>query len=358
MGEILSWLLARLRILFFGETLFSVGSRSLRVVRSLGEGGMGCVYEVADVVNSDKFALKETRAPGADLQREVNAHCAVRSEYVVPLVDVALLGAGVAAGRGGIAASEVAEEHALLLFPLYSGGTLGGAIARRLASKNAGPVFLGAALSERDALVASLSAARGLLALHAASLSHRDVKPANILIVFDSTGTIASAALTDLGSVAPLYEQRRSRLDARRIEEDAAVRTSMPFRAPELWSCEPSDTPLDGAAVDAWSLGCLLFASAFGVSPFECIGVGAGGPLVLCEPSHTRTLGAVAFPPPPACVSADFCALVRDLLQVDVRLRLTVAAAVERMQALLAGLTPANVRGPVIVIGDDDDGIN
>lgn len=354
MAGILSWLLRRLLNLFFREPpLFTVGPRSLRVVRSLGEGGAGTVFEVEDVANSSEvFALKETRAPSADLQREVAAHRAVRSEYVVHLIDYALLGA--AAARGGIATSAVAEEHALLLFPLFRGGTLGGAIARRLASKTAGPVFLGAALSERDALTVSLSAARGLLALHAASLSHRDLKPANVLIVLDGAGSIARATLTDLGSAAPLYEQRRTRLDARRIEEDAAARTSMPFRAPELWSCEPSDAPLDGAAVDAWSLGCLLFASAFGVSPFECVAVGTGGPLVLCEPSHTRTLGAVSFPPPPTAVSADFIALIRDLLVVDVRLRLTVAAAAERMHVFLTRPSPA-ADGPVIVIGDEDD---
>lgn len=119
----------------------------------------------------------------------------------------------------------------------------------------------------------------------------------------------------------------------------------MPYRAPELWACEPSAEPLDGAAVDAWALGCLLFASAFGVSPFECVTVGAGGPLVLCEPSHTRTLGPVTFPPAPLHVSAGFLALVRELLEADVAQRLTLIAALPRLEALLSVLPGA----PLIV---------
>jgi serine/threonine kinase 16 len=278
------------------------------------------------------------RAPAEDVRREVDAHRAVRSAHVVPLVDVARLGADGAAAppRGGVAASAVADEHALLLFPLFAGGTLAHLIAARLGGGGSGPVFIGTALRERDALRAALCAARGLLALHATGLSHRDLKPANVLVELDG-GALVGAALTDLGSAAPRAEARATRLAARRIEEDAAVRTSMPFRAPELWSCEPADAPLDGAAVDAWALGCVLFAAAFGVSPFECAAVGAGGPLALCEPSHTRTLGPVVFPPQPLHVTPAFCDLVRALLVVDPRSRLSVDGARARIEALLGG---------------------
>ena len=71
---------------------FSVRARVLRQRRVLGEGGFGTVFEVCNVSDGRAYALKEIRAPLADVEREVGAHNAVRHENVVPLVDSVIEG--------------------------------------------------------------------------------------------------------------------------------------------------------------------------------------------------------------------------------------------------------------------------
>ena len=58
-----------------------------------------------------------------------------------------------------------------------------------------------------------------------------------------------------------------SRGQALDAEEEAASKTSAPYRAPELTQT-PTRIELD-ERVDVWGLGCTMFCIAFGRSPFE-----------------------------------------------------------------------------------------
>jgi serine/threonine kinase 16 len=51
------------------------------------------------------------------------------------------------------------------------------------------------------------------------------------------------------------------------IQDLAAEQSTMPYRAPELFDVKTGTTLTE--AVDIWSLGCMLFALAYGHSPFE-----------------------------------------------------------------------------------------
>ncbi len=99
-----------------------------------------------------------------------------------------------------------------------------------------------------EAEVARLGAqlARGLAAIHAEGLVHRDVTPGNVLV--DPTG---HARLVDFGMLAPAPSPARS--------EGTPL-----YMAPEVLRGEPAD-----GRADLYSLGAVLYRLAAGRAPFE-----------------------------------------------------------------------------------------
>ncbi len=71
----------------------------------------------------------------------------------------------------------------------------------------------------------------------------------------------------DMGSAAPLVRDIKTWQDVYALQEEAELHCSAPYRSPELWHMNPGDVIDD--RLDTWSLGCCLFALAFGHSPFE-----------------------------------------------------------------------------------------
>ncbi|KAF4521005.1 hypothetical protein B566_EDAN002501 [Ephemera danica] len=57
--------------------------------------------------------------------------------------------------------------------------------------------------------------------------------------------------------------------DACRLQDEAAERSSMPYRAPELFNVESYCTVDE--RTDIWSLGCLLHAMCFYKSPYDAV---------------------------------------------------------------------------------------
>ena len=78
-----------------------------------------------------------------------------------------------------------------MLFPLYPHGTAWDAIERAIPRDSDGPPW---PFPERKALLVTVGAAKGLLALHELGYAHRDVKPHNILL-----GEGGAPVLMDLG---------------------------------------------------------------------------------------------------------------------------------------------------------------
>lgn len=311
----LTWLAAIVRAIVStitecGGRRVTVGPRSLRVLRTIAEGGYGTIYCVTDGRGS-QYALKElvvTDSEGREAVRaEIQAHLAFPDHpHLLPLVDYSF------------DRRSDGREVALLLLPLMAG------TAQDLLSANypRGPFY-----PEPAALRITLQIAKGLHAMHLKGRSHRDVCPRNILLTHDGV-----AVLTDFGSVSSARITVHSRLEGMRLVEEASVKSSMPFRAPELWEAPEPGTAVTEAA-DVWSLGCSLYALAFGCSPFECVR-GEDGKLRYSAPSHVRVLGAVVFPVGHGYSHA-FVELISRMTTLDAAARVKLPEVITRIEGML-----------------------
>lgn len=75
------------------------------------------------------------------------------------------------------------------------------------------------------------------------------------------------AILMDFGSATRARIHISSRRQAVMEQDIAAERSTLPYRAPELFDVKTDSTLTE--AVDIWSLGCTLYAMAYHYSPFE-----------------------------------------------------------------------------------------
>jgi serine/threonine protein kinase len=209
----------------------------------LGEGAGGLVFRATAPRGGD-VAVKVLRPDRArdDVQRarfrrEARLAGGIDSRHVAPVLELGEI-----------------EDATYLVLPLYAGGSL----AARLRAE--GPI----ALAETADLAAQLG--RGLDALHARGILHRDVKPSNVLLEPDGT-----AALADFGLARTA--------DSTRLTEDGAVVGTPHYLAPEL--IEGRDAT---RASDVYALGCVLYECLVGEPPFGGRAVAEIGFAHLVEP--------------------------------------------------------------------------
>jgi hypothetical protein len=271
-----------------------------RVVRTLGAGGMGEVYEVQRLADGKRFALKvllgrATRDQLTRLAREGQIAANIDHPNLVAVNDV-----------------DVTTEHGLfVVMELVDGGSLAEQRAR---------------YGDRGwALRILEQVTDGLVALHAAGVVHRDLKPANILVTSDG----GTAKISDFG-VSSLAEARVSALadtlaagggvpHAGRVTRTGVMLGTPQYMAPELagGSHEPSPS------VDVFALGILAYELLGAGYPF------AAPPIV--DAIYGRALkraGALAGSDLPASLVA----LLDACLEVDPAKRPTAKAVREALR--------------------------
>jgi serine/threonine-protein kinase len=210
-----------------------------RVVRPIGRGGMGVVYEGVNVAIGKRVALKfiETSyAAEADVvtrfQREAEAASSVESAHIVEVFDT---------GR-------TPEGQPYLVMELLRGESLGQRIKRF------------GRLPVAEAVHVAVQALRGLARAHAAGVIHRDLKPDNVFLV-DRDDDPLFVKILDFGISKIL--PRGGEVSAGTLTHKGTVLGTPFYMSPEQ---AQAHADLDGRA-DLFSIGAILHECLTGKPP-------------------------------------------------------------------------------------------
>jgi len=281
-----------------------------KIVRQIGSGGTGEVYEALDTALGVSVALKALKPALAGkavqlerFRREIQTARKVTHPNVCRIFDIVIESAP--SGR----------NRFFLTMELLVGPSLADRLER------------GDPYTPEEALPIATQIADGLDAAHGAGVVHRDLKPANIMLLPPPTGRFEQrAVITDFG-IALSDEQS----DMRLTESDELLGTPA-YMAPE--QAEPGGaTP----ATDIYAFGLILFEMLSKRQPFEA----AGTPLatvLLRRQAPPRPLREVAPDAPAAWEAA-----IHRCLERDPALRFARAGAVI---AALAGGPPGGPAEP------------
>jgi tetratricopeptide (TPR) repeat protein/predicted Ser/Thr protein kinase len=266
------------------------GTARYEVIRLLGEGGMGSVYEVLDRETQRSVALKTLRqaSPGSiyRFKQEFRTLADLQHPNLVHLYEF------------------VADDSGDVFFTME---LIRGAHFLEYVRGAEGKV-------DYDRLRhASRQLVEGVLALHSAAKLHRDIKPSNVLVTAEGR-----VVVLDFGVAAELSTAAGHSTAQREIVGTA------PYMAPEqALAAAPHQ------ASDWYSVGVVLYAALTGSLPF----VG--------KPDQLLAQKLAGRPPPPAQrardVPADLDALCLSLLAPDPEQRPTGPEILRRLGGSHAG---------------------
>jgi len=266
-----------------------------KIVRLIGSGGTGEVYEALDTALGVSVALKALKpsVAGSAVQlerfrREIQIARKVTHPNVCRIFDM-----GMQNGTAG-------RARFFLTMELLAGASL----AARLEG--------GEPYTAEEVLPIASQIADGLDAAHAAGVIHRDLKPGNIMLLAPPTGRFAQrAVITDFG-IALSEEQSEMRL----TESDELLGT------PEYMAPEQAEPGPPTPATDIYALGLILYEMLSKRRPFESAG-SALATVLMRRHSPPRPLREVAPDAP-----AGWEAAINRCLERDPERRFASAGAV------------------------------
>lgn len=208
-----------------------VPGTNYEIVRWLGEGGMGVIYEARHTDVQRRVALKVLREDrchpeaGAKLRQEAKTASSIGSEYIVEVYDL----------------GELPDGRLYVALELIKGHDLFEELAHA-------PMPL-------TRLVPILrQVAKGLHAAHAAGVVHRDIKPENVLIT-RRHGRADAVKIVDFGI---------SRVGGSSGGGEGRAIGTPTYMAPERWTGDA----FEGPSVDLYAVGCLAIELLAGRPPF------------------------------------------------------------------------------------------
>jgi serine/threonine-protein kinase len=215
-----------------------------KVIRKLGEGGMGSVYLAMHTILEKQVALKVLHGEFArkpDLvdrfMQEAKAASRIRHENVIDISDF----------------GATPEGYVFFAMELLQGHDLHDALARAKLS--------GQLLPWSRTKKIFLQICSALAAAHARGIVHRDLKPENVYLI-EFLGDPDFVKLLDFG-IAKLTDVSADE-GGRKL-----TKTGMLFGTPEYMSPEQARGEKVDHRVDIYAMGCILFQLVTNRVPFE-----------------------------------------------------------------------------------------
>ncbi len=226
-------------------TLINQTIGNYKVIKLLGEGGMGAVYLAEHPVIGRKVAIKVLHVSlGRDQEivgrffNEARAIHTIGHQNIVEILDF----------------GQTTDGQPYFIMEYLSGESLNDRVAR-------GP------MSPSEALVIAEQMCRALSAAHSKGIVHRDLKPHNVHIAADAEGK-PLVKLLDFG-VAKILSATETGGQSVKTRTGSLMGTPL-YMSPE--QCRGSGT-LDHRT-DIYSLGVMIFEMLAGRPPFNAEGVG------------------------------------------------------------------------------------
>ncbi|NUR85070.1 MAG: serine/threonine protein kinase, partial [Nonomuraea sp.] len=260
-----------------------------QLLRELGRGGMGVVWEGRDTLLNRPIAVKEVLLQEGLTPAEQESHL-------------------VRTAREARTAARLNHPSVVAIYDVVEEDGRPWIIMELVRARSVEQVVASTgALPVRQAADVGRQVLSALRAAHEAGILHRDVKPSNILLTDDGR-----AVLTDFGIAV--------------AEGDSSLtKTGMVTGSPSFLAPERVRAAEAGPASDLWSLGATLFASLVGRSPFE-----RGDPMstltaLLSEEPDYRRIPPIMHPP------------LQGLLRKEAADRVDAAEADRLLAAVIAG---------------------
>jgi serine/threonine protein kinase len=205
-----------------------------RILRPLGEGGMGKVFLAASEQTGTKVAMKVL--PPSKVQEHAGSLARFRREMKLSQrCDHPNVARTFAVGN---------EDGIYFMVLEYIPGK---SLYDMVRSERYGPLLV------TDATRLFIKVAEGLGAAHLSGLVHRDIKPSNVMVTPDG-----DAKILDLGLARAMGEDRG-------LTRAGTVLGTLDYASPE----QLSDAARADARSDLYSLGCTLYFALAGRPPFE-----------------------------------------------------------------------------------------
>jgi len=211
-----------------------------RIVRQIGQGGMGCVYEGENIRIHRRVALKTLHASVAGkgdvlqrFEREAQAAGRIGSDHICEVLDM----------------GDLPDGSRFMVMEFLEGTTLGDRIVRS------------GRITPRDLVSVLSQILEGLNAAHQAGIIHRDLKPANVFLMQSRAGRPDYVKILDFGV---------SKFNVLSSDEMSMTRTGAVMGTPYYMSPEQAKgaRAIDTRS-DLYSVGVIIYEAVTGQVPFN-----------------------------------------------------------------------------------------